>query len=635
MKIHPHLQPGRAADTSTLGFATRLALAVAATFAVVGGAGYLVIADQLHDNYLERQVMAQRADVQRLEAVGRSSNAPDSRIDDVLTSIRARPGTLNVQLLDGPRTGNGDISAIDARISAALAQDKSFAGHAAGPGQDHRNFQLVSPIELPGGRAVLAVTRDHAFLDGSVAVVRKALGWVALLALTLGGGVFYLVGGRRLMRSHRIALRRATRDGLTDLPNQRAFQNEFAVAVASAARDGDRLTLAVLDIDDFKLFNDRRGHPHGDALLQRVAGVLREGRVGDRGYRIGGDEFAMLLPDVDDAGARRLATRLSRALTASEAVMSIGVSNLRSGQCPEDLLGEAEAALSEAQHRGQRGVVHFDEIRAHVLIPTSAKNDAVRLLIDEGGLSTVFQPIWDLAGGVLLGVEALTRPGEQYGLSGPAEAFEIAEQMGRTHELDELCVASALRSVPVLPAEVLLFINLSPHTLGLDADGNDWLRDAVEHAGVLPKDVVIEITERVSERTASVVKCLQRLRLQGFRLALDDVGTGNSGLEMLRQVEAEYVKIDRSIVTAASSKPTARAVLMAMATYAAQTGSFVIAEGIEDQETLDFLGTIDQDVWPERIISGGQGYGLGRPTLTLQASPPSLLTPRFASLVSA
>jgi len=627
MQIHPRT---RAADTAALGFVSRLAVAVVVTFVVVGGAGYVVIADQLHDNYLARQAMAQRADVRRLEAVADSPGAPAlarGRIDDVLTSMRGRPGTLDVQLLDRPRTSDGADTA--ARIGAALSQDRRYTGLWTDPGHDRQDLQLVSPVELPGGRYALSVSRDHAFLDGSVAVVRRALGWTALLALTLGGGVFYLVGGRRLMRSHRIALQRATCDGLTDLPNQSAFQDEFAGAVASARRDGDALTLAVLDIDDFKLINDRRGHPHGDALLRRVAGVLRDGRVGDRGYRIGGDEFAMLLPDADEGGARMLALRLSRALTACEAVVSIGVSTLRSGQCPEDLLCQAHAALREAQHRGQGGVVHFDEIREHVRVPTSAKNDAVRLLLDEAGLSTVFQPIWDLNAGVLLGVEALTRPRAQYALSGPAEAFDIAEQIGRVHELDELCVASALRIVPELSAETLLFVNLSPHTLDLDADGNDWLRDAVELAGFPPDRLVVEITERTGGRTASVVKCLQRLREQGFRLALDDVGTGNSGLEMLRQVEAEYVKIDRSIVTAAPSKPTARAVLMAMATYAAQTGSFVIAEGIEDQETLDFLGAIDEIVWPQRIISGGQGYGLGHPAPKVAAVSPSLLTPSF------
>jgi EAL domain-containing protein (putative c-di-GMP-specific phosphodiesterase class I) len=105
------------------------------------------------------------------------------------------------------------------------------------------------------------------------------------------------------------------------------------------------------------------------------------------------------------------------------------------------------------------------------------------------------------------------------------------------------------------------------------------------------------------------------LREQGFKTALDDVGTGNSGLEMLRKVDAEFVKLDRSIVTAAPTEPSARAVLMAMATFARQTGAFVIAEGIEDQETLQFLrGIDDHDLQVDTIIQGGQGFELGRPS---------------------
>jgi len=97
-------------------------------------------------------------------------------------------------------------------------------------------------------------------------------------------------------------------------------------------------------------------------------------------------------------------------------------------------------------------------------------------------------------------------------------------------------------------------------------------------------------------------------------------------LEMLRKLDAEFVKIDRSIVSAATTERNARAVLMAMATYGRQTGSFVIAEGIADKETLDFLGQIgDRDLQPDRIIQGGQGYALGRPSPHLPSTPPSLL----------
>jgi EAL domain-containing protein (putative c-di-GMP-specific phosphodiesterase class I) len=110
------------------------------------------------------------------------------------------------------------------------------------------------------------------------------------------------------------------------------------------------------------------------------------------------------------------------------------------------------------------------------------------------------------------------------------------------------------------------------------------------------------------------------LRAHGFKIAVDDVGTGNSGLATLRQVQAEFVKLDRSIVVAASTDPASRAVLMAIAAYARETGAFVIAEGIEDRETLDFLHTIDEHGLRDGIvIQGGQGYGLGRPAAAIDA----------------
>ena len=214
---------------------------------------------------------------------------------------------------------------------------------------------------------------------------------VGLLALFGGGAVFYLVGGRVLLRDHRRALQRATRDGLTDLPNQRAFQDELPQAVASAARYQDPLALVVLDVDDFKFINDRHGHPHGDAVLRRVAEVLREARPGDRPYRIGGDEFALLLAHTDSDGARTLARRLSRSFTDAGIEVSIGVSVPRraTGGSPaassaDTLRAEADAALYEAKRQGGNRSAHFDDIRERVVVTSTAKKEAVRALIDEG-----------------------------------------------------------------------------------------------------------------------------------------------------------------------------------------------------------------------------------------------------------
>jgi diguanylate cyclase (GGDEF)-like protein len=607
-------------------FGAQMVVSTALALGVIGVVGDLAITNQLHHGQIDSYATAQRADVQSFAAIGRrhpQSVAAVREVGEVLKAIGHRPGTLEALLIDSNNVvrASGVNPAVvgsrdsDPRINAALRRGVFYAGREANPRANSQDFEFVAPVQLPGGHYVFEVSYDHLVLADALSSVHRTLVLLGLLALIGGGAVFYLFGGRPLMRSHVRSLQRATRDGLTDLPNQRAFQDELPSAVASATRFEEHLALAVLDVDDFKFINDKHGHPHGDAVLRRVAEQLGVGRAGDRAYRTGGDEFAVLLPHTDADGALVFARHLGRALAEADVTVSIGVSDLRRDQTAEGLRAEADAALYENKRGGGGGVTSFDEIRDSVSITTSAKRDAVHRLVDQGRLTTVFQPIWDLSTETLIGLEALSRPDPSYGLSGPAEAFDIAEQTGHVHDLDVLCVTRALEEAAGLPNNASIFINLSPLTLDLDAKGNDWFRHAVEAAGLSRERIVVEVTERFGARTASVVKALERMREQGFRIALDDVGTGNAGLEMLRRVGADFVKIDGGIVRAAAGEPNARAVLLAMATFAQQTGSFVIAEGIEDVEVLDFLRHVHPTDTPNgRLIQGGQGYGLGRPT---------------------
>jgi diguanylate cyclase (GGDEF)-like protein len=627
-----------------LSFAIRLFLILSLALLVVGGIAYVTISRGLEQHQIDSLARIQRADVKGFELTGRESThrVAIREIDEVLDAVGRRPGATEVSLVD-PRevivassverlTGTRDSSP---QIKAALDAGTARYGREVDPGEASSDFEFVTPVVLPDGRYALETSFDNESFEDQLVGMRRILALIGLFSLLAVSALFYLLGGRSLLRNHQIALQRATLDGLTDLPNQRAFQTELDQAAALAGRSADPLALAVLDVDHFKLVNDRYGHPQGDALLKNIAEILRNGRSADRAYRIGGDEFALLLPSTDTEGARTLVRRLNRKLRDADAPVSIGVAMIRRGESSNELRAEADAALYEAKRGGGDRAVDFDSIRGEIAVMTAGKREAISRLIEEGRLTTVFQPIWDFESGELIGIEALSRPDPSYGFSGPSEAFDVAAQVGLVHELDVLCMTRTLHAAceSDLPSDALLFVNLAPGTLERDAGGSDWMSAAVASAHLPPDRIVVEVTERIGARIRPVVKSLERLRGDGFKLALDDVGTGNSGLEMLRMVDADYVKIDRSIVSAAPTEPNARAVLMAMATFASQTGAFVIAEGIEDEETLEFLRSIDKlHPRPGRIIQGGQGFKLGRPTQEVPDHPPGALAAHPARL---
>ena len=500
-------------------------------------------------------------------------------------------------------------------VAEALERGDQLSVRGDAPGGDPENFHYVDAVQVGPRDYALETTYDNETYEDRLDGVRRALFVTSALTLLIGGLVFYLVGGRALIRSHRFALMRATRDGLTDLFNQRAFAHDLERIVRNSNELGESLSLAVIDLDDFNGINDRLGRAEGDNRLMRTGEILRQQRPADRVYRIGSDEFAILLAQADTEAARILAGRLVAALRAEGIEASIGVSFLRDDMAPDVFRSEAVAALAESRRQGGNMYSHFDDLRGEINVTSAHQLDAVRRMIDERGLTTAFQPIWDIQERRLLGFEALTRPNPEYGLSGPAEAFDIAEQLGQVRALDRVCLAEAIRAAAELPEDALIFLNMSPQTLDTSSADDGWLLSQAARSGIPVERIVIEVTERYGGRTALVVEHLRGLKEQGFRIALDDVGTGNSGLEMLGLIEADFVKVDRSIIAAAEHDRQARAVLMAIAAYASQTGAFVIAEGIEDTVILDFLETLNEETFSAtQLVRGAQGYGLGRPS---------------------
>jgi len=256
---------------------------------------------------------------------------------------------------------------------------------------------------------------------------------------------------------------------------------------------------------------------------------------------------------------------------------------------------------------GGNAPVLFESIGHDTPLPFASPRhgDALRRLLVGQRLSVAFQPIWDLHSGGILAFEALTRPAADYGLTGPLEAFDIAEQLGCVHDLDAVCQQAVLSRASNLPANVLLFLNISPHTLGHDDFRAAALLDVVRAAGLTPERVALEITEQCPARPEAVIRVARELRRMGFLLALDDVGAGNAGLEMLRRLPVDFVKIDRAVIAHALRDDAARMVFMAIVAVAEKAQCHIIAEGIETTALFDLA--------QQAGVRGVQGYLLGRP----------------------
>ena len=406
--------------------------------------------------------------------------------------------------------------------------------------------------------------------------------------------------------------RLALTDPLTGLGNHHAYQERLSQALEKARRDESALALALLDIDDFKVFNDERGHQCGDEALLAFATVLREAHLSESLFRLGGDDFALLVPQTALADAALALERFREDVARRPlgVTVSIGMANTTSERLTGELLhAQAFAALQEAKRRGRNRMLTFEEVKGNVSIVSSTKIQALRRLLGEGKIAIAFQPIWNLATGTVLAFEALTRPAAEYGFSGPQEMFDIAEQIGRAHELDAICVRAILSRAAELPPEALLFLNLTPQTLVHDLLTGATLLEAVVTARLEPSRVVLEITERSIVEITEVVQKVKFLRLMGFQVALDDAGAGNAGLEMLSRLPVDFVKIDRAVVGRALTDQAAYSVLAGIVTISRESHLSVVAEGIENPEMLDLVQQLH--------VQCAQGYLLGRPSETI------------------
>ncbi len=416
----------------------------------------------------------------------------------------------------------------------------------------------------------------------------------------------------------------AMTDSLTQLGNRRAFDAHMRSELSRAARHGGQVWLALVDVDNFKAVNDENGHQHGDVVLSKLGAVLRHLRAEDSAYRLGGDEFAVVFSDCPREHAKRALERLREEaqMELFGTTISLGLAGSPQGLIDaETLLRQADAALYVCKQRGRNIVVSFDDVQHSNAIPQQMNVHAVTRLLAERELLVVFQPIWDIERSAILGFEALARPDAKYGLAGPQEAFDVAAKIGRAHDLERVCREAAIAQAEGLPPNALLFLNVSPETLARDELNAQTLAAKLSDVGIATERVVLEITERYPGPLEPVILAARELQRYGFKLALDDTGAGNAGLEFLSRLKVDFIKIDGAIVANAATETAARGVISAIVALAKTTNAYVIAEGIEDQAMLALVShRVFNGVVNANAVSGVQGYLLGRPGLISAAT---------------
>jgi diguanylate cyclase (GGDEF)-like protein len=416
-------------------------------------------------------------------------------------------------------------------------------------------------------------------------------------------------------------------DPLTALPGHRSFQEDLEALLAPGAGTGsvagapraEPLALVLIDIDDFKRVNDSGGHAAGDDLLVELAHLLVRGlRAGDRAYRIGGDEFALILPGLDGeaAGAvvrRILATCLNERAEGTflaEFSFSAGVAaTARRSVGRETLYGHADGALAQAKRDGRCVVRVWEGGDEDEDLSRRVRSAAILEVLDVGGLRPMYQPFVDLASGKVIAYEGLVRPPKDSMFRDPSALFHAAEEAGRTVALDLACIAAILGGAKQISPDQSISLNLSPRTLEAPEFAAAAFVRRLSLARWAPERVIVELTERERvEDLDRVRRVLTDLRSHGIRVAADDVGAGNAGLRLLSQIHFDIVKLDLSLVQGGLHRDTTLAVVRSIADLAARWGAIVVAEGVETPEQLRLIRQLG--------LSAGQGFLLGPPRPT-------------------
>jgi len=495
-----------------------------------------------------------------------------------------------------------------------------------------RRMLLGVLVTLAGFGLTHRLAAEVADVDQVAALALATIVALAVATAALRRAVSPLVAVQAdLQIRYEEAVADALRDQLTGLGNHRGFHEELDRQVEKAIAEGTPLALLLIDLDEFKQMNDTRGHAAGDRVLREFGRLLTTTlRRTDQAYRVGGDEFAVLMPLTDIDSARMMSRRLlAQALQPAmqhEELRSISFSGGLSA-IPEladgraRLYSQADSALYAAKRGGRTDIITYDpSIDVLDESDTRSLTAAVVEVIARGQLAAVYQPIVALASGRVLGVEGLIRPVPPAPFTDTSAMFEAADAGGRLMALDLACAERTVAGAKAMPADLFLSLNLSPTTIESPEFSSATLLAILARHGFAPDRLVVELTERQAIHDPGLVRArIDACRRAGIRFAADDIGAGNSGLRLLAEISFDIFKVDLDLVQRSASESPSGAVVGSVVELAGRMGALVVAEGIEHASQLPALSALG--------IQAGQGHHLGRPGPIEDAVPPVQLEP--------
>lgn len=414
------------------------------------------------------------------------------------------------------------------------------------------------------------------------------------------------------------ALFLAFHDQLTELPNRRKLAENLAEALRREG--GERVGLLYIDLDNFKTVNDTLGHRQGDELLVITVRRLSNAISDDICLaRLGGDEFAMLVTeDVNESWLEELAARLIRVMsqpvelngTRFQLTASIGIAVGRAGAAePATLLRQADLAMYKAKHDGRNLYRFFDQQMDYLMQRRVELEQGLRVAIEtERALSLRYQPLFDAHTLRPVGLEVLMRWCSSSGeWISPAEFIPVAEESGMIVELGAWQMEEVMRQLAAWDSQGLVIDHLSLNISSVQLARDDIagrLLSVLAKYGIATSRIVVEITETTLMSKAPQVRTnLAALETAGIFVSIDDFGTGYSSLSYLKQLHADYLKIDRSFVIGIGENRSDEEIIHAMLAVARSLQMKVVAEGVDQEQQLRFLQNADCDLIQGFLLS--------------------------------